>query len=182
MTKSSKKSESSEAAKKVTSAPPLGEALAGLSRRTGWAIGSLVVRIVAVATLNTILAHQLPWLAQNRAVLDALGGVLVLWPFFTALGRGYAWRIALGRTYAKEQRWSDAEQTLSPFLHPRTRLFFDAKGEGIYWLAMARQALGAGDDARRLLQRLADERRGDWSDRAREQLLSSGTPTGSAIG
>jgi hypothetical protein len=176
MTKRSKKSEPGSGAQKVQSGPPLNEALQGLSRRTGWAIGSLVVRIVAVAALNTILSHQIPWLGRNRALLDALGGVLVLWPFFTSLGRGYAWRIALGRTYAKEHRWEDANKTLSPFLHPRTRLFFDATGEGIYWLAMSRFALGYEEDHLRLLRRLADERRGVWSDRARDRLLPSGTP------
>lgn len=175
MTNPLKKS-SDAAAATVASGPPLREALAGLSRRTGWAIGSLVVRIVAVAALNTILAHQIPWLAQNRPLLDAGGGVLVLWPFFTALGRGYAWRIALGRTYAREQRWSDTNQALAPFLHPRTRLFFDATGEGIYWLATACLALGETQKGRQLLQRLAGERRGVWSDQARETLLSSGTP------
>jgi hypothetical protein len=166
---------------KVAAGPPRGEALAGLSRQTGWAIGSLIVRIVAVAALNTILAHQIPWLRQNRALLDALGGVLVLWPFFTALGRCYAWRIALGRTYAKEQRWEDADWTLTPFLHPRTRLFFDATGEGIYWLALSRSELGNKEDARRLLQRLAEERRGVWSDRARDSLLPSGIPESGAV-
>lgn len=162
--------------------PRIDEALAGLSRRTGWVIGSLVVRIVAVAALNTILAHQIPWLGRNRALLDALGGVLVLWPFFTALGRVYSWRIALGRTYAGEQRWEDADRTLSPFLHPRTRLFFDAAGEGIYWLAISRSALGRAEESRRLLQSLAGERRGVWSERARESLAASGTPESGAVG
>ena len=172
MTNPSKKS----SAAKTLGGPPLKEALGGLSRRTGWAVGSMVVRIVAVAALNTILSHQIPSLAAHRVLLDARGGVLVLWPFFTALGRCYAWRIALGRTYAKEQRWDDARQTLSPFLHPRTRLFFDATGEGIYWLAMTRFALGSEEDAQRLLRRLADERRGVWSDRARDRVMTSGTP------
>jgi hypothetical protein len=177
MTNLSKKSSGA----RVVGGPPLEEALAELSRRTGWAIGSLVVRIVAIAVLNTILVHQIPWLGRNRVLLDAIGGALVLWPFFTALGQGYAWRIALGRTYAKEQRWSDADRTLTPFLHPRTRLFFDATGEGIYWLALSRSALGNIEDSRRLLQRLADERRGVWSDRARESLGTSGVPQPGAV-
>ncbi|MES2462349.1 MAG: hypothetical protein V4671_17330 [Armatimonadota bacterium] len=180
MTNPSKKSDSAVKAK-VTGGPPLKEALAGLSRQTGWAIGSLVVRIVAVAALGTILAHQIPWLRQNRVVLDVVGGALVLWPFFTALGRAYAWRIALGRTYAREERWTDAELTLTPFRHPRTRLIFDATGEGIYWLAISRSEMGNKDDAHHLLKRLAGEGRGAWSERAREYLLSSGGPLPGAV-
>ncbi|MBC8102941.1 MAG: hypothetical protein H7Z41_10180 [Cytophagales bacterium] len=177
-----KKSDAADPERQTT-APPVGEALPGLSRRMGWAVGSLLVRIVTVAVLNTILAHQIPWLGKNRAFLDALGGILVLWPFFTSWGRVYAWRIALGRTYVREQRWADADQTLSPFLHPRTRLFFDATGEGIYWLATARQALGKDEEARRLLTRLLRERRGTWSERAQKALEEpiSGTPTPGAV-
>lgn len=160
----------------ATASPPLDTALAALSRRTARAVASLLVRVVALGVLITLLVHEAPGLERVRGVLDAVGAALALWPFFTSLGRLYAWRIALGRAYIREERWEDAARTLAPFRHPRARLLFDAAGEGAYHLAVTRRALGQGDEARRLFSLVAGERRGPWSDAARTALESASGP------
>jgi hypothetical protein len=158
------------AAARTAAAPPATDALAALRQRTARAVASMLVRLVAVAVLDTILNRSAPGLRPAPGVLDAVGALLVLWPFFTALGRIYAWRIALGRAYVREMRWSDAQQALAPFVHPRVRLLFDATGEGTYLLATARRADGHKDLANRLLRQLAAERRGCWSEAAASHL------------
>jgi hypothetical protein len=146
-------------------APPVDEALTALLRRSVRAWVWLAVRVVALALLTSVLAMQLPWVRQNKGLVDALSGVLVLWPFFTATGRNWAWRIALGRAYAREGRWAEAERALSPLALP-SRQIFDATGEGAYWLAVALREQGQGDPARRLFEQTARGRRGEWADRA----------------
>jgi hypothetical protein len=143
-------------------------ALTELSSRHLRALASLGVRLIAVGFLAALLCAQSPWLAQHRSLVDGLSGVLVLWPFFTALGRLYAWRIALGRTYAKAERWADVERTLRPLTGLRARLF-DATGEGTYWLALARRAQGRNEEAARLLKSLAGAG-GRWAEQARVAL------------
>lgn len=154
----------------VTAAPPTDEALTALLRRTVRAWAWLLVRVVTLALLLAILSVQSPWVRQNRALMDALSGILALWPFFTAMGRIYSWRIALGRSYVREERWADAERTLSPLPGYRARLF-DATGEGTYWLAVAHREQGKTEEARRLF-RMVTERQpgGEWSQKAQEAL------------
>jgi hypothetical protein len=144
-------------------------ALAELSRRHLRALAALGVRVVAVGFLAALLCVQVSWLGRHRGVLDALSGVLVLWPFFTDLGRLYAWRIALGRTYANAGRWAEAERALAPLTGLRGRLF-DATGEGTYFLAVARRALGQDGAADALFQQLAGSVGGPWGERARAAL------------
>jgi hypothetical protein len=157
-----------EAVAERATVPDVDTALAELSRRHLRAVASLAVRLIAVGFLAAILCAQIPWLARHRSVVDALSGVLVLWPFFTALGRLYSWRIALGRTYAKVGHWADAERTLTPVRGVRARLF-DATGEGTYWLALACRARGQGGEATRLLEGLA-QAGGGWAEQARIAL------------
>lgn len=155
--------------------PPVEEALATLARRNLRAVIHLAVRLVATAILLVLLEAQFPGLRRGpgRLVLEAGGGALVLWPFFTALGRAAAWRIALGRSYARAGRWSAAEQTLLPFTRAAYQPF-DAAGEGTYWLATTRRALGHEDEARRLLEAVARSRRGEWQARAAAELAAHG--------
>jgi hypothetical protein len=148
--------------------PDVDAALAELARRHQRAIASLVVRVIAVGFLAALLCAQIPWLARHRSLVDALSGTLVLWPFFTALGHLYSWRIALGRAYAGAERWEDTERTLRPLTGLRARLF-DAAGEGTYWLALAYRALGREVDSVRLLEALASTN-GGWAERARGAL------------
>src|SRR5690349_20518077 len=110
-------------------------ALTELSRRYVRQWVFLLMRIVTLGILTAIMVRQPPWLEQNRALLDALSGVLALWPLFTDMGKLYAWRIALGRRYAEAKRWADAARTLAPVGGIQGRLF-DVTGEGRYWLAI----------------------------------------------
>jgi len=149
--------------------PDADAALAELSRRHLRILAALGVRVVAVGFLVALLCVQVPWLGRHRGLLDALSGVLVLWPLFTDLGRLYAWRIALGRTYANAGRWAEVERALAPLLGLRARLF-DATGEGTYYLAVARRALGRDHDADTLFRQLAGSISGAWGERARAAL------------
>lgn len=152
-------------------APPVDEALSALFRRSVRAVVALLVRLVAVGLLTALLDTQLPALRRNRPLVDAVAGMLVLYPFFTALGRNAAWRIALGRAYVREERWAEAERTLHPF-RLRTHQVFDAAGEGLYWLARAQSGLGRADEAARLYGLVARHGRGEWQARAAAEIAA----------
>jgi len=156
-----------------SSLPPVEAALAALARRSLGAVILLLARLVAAAILLVLLERQFPALRQGAGllVLEAAAGALVLWPFFTALGRAAAWRIALGRSYARAERWIEAERTLLVFTRAAYQPF-DAAGEGTYWLAVARRGLGREEEARRLFRSVARSRRGPWRARAEAALVS----------
>lgn len=160
--------------------PDVDTALIELTRRQIRVGVALVVRIIAVALLTTILAHQVPAMARMKPLVDALSGVLVLWPFFTAYGRLQAWRIALGRSYAKAERWADTERTLLPLDGLRGSLY-DATGEGRYWLATARRGLGRTEEAQRLFTCLAALSGGEWAERARQAATTAGISEPSGV-
>jgi hypothetical protein len=160
--------------------PDVDSALMELTRRQIRVGVALVVRIVAVALVTTVLAHQIPAMARMKPLVDALSGVLVLWPFFTAYGKLQAWRIALGRSYAKAERWADAERTLLPLDGLRGSVY-DATGEGRYWLAVARRGLGRKEEARRLFIYLATLPGGEWAERARQEAAIAGISEPSGV-
>lgn len=152
-------------------APPLESALAALSRRHLRAVLALLARIAALGLLMALLSSQSPALAKARVLMDAVAGALALWPFFTALGRLYGWRIALGRSYVRESRFADADCALSPLVVGLRARLFDATGEGAYWLATARRGLGREAEARPLWETIAREHPvGEWGERARAAL------------
>lgn len=122
------------------SLPPLDEALRALLRRQVRAVVWLLVRMLLLAMLTAWLVLLSPWLRQNRWLLDTPSGLLVLWPFVTAVGRNWLWRIALGRAYCQAGRFADAERTLRPLDGLQGRLF-DAQGDGARALAEARSRL-----------------------------------------
>jgi hypothetical protein len=129
------------------------------------------VRLVAVAILTSLLEARIPALQGRALLLDAVGAVLVLWPFYTALGRIFAWRIALGRAYARERRWAEAERTLRPLARVRYQVF-DATGEGAYWLGVALRGLGRNQEAGHLFRSVARQRRGTWQEKAAAEARS----------
>jgi hypothetical protein len=146
----------------AASAPTADDALRALARRGLRATVFLFVRLVGVALLVSIWeATGTPGLQRVRLLVDGVAALLVVLPFFTAYGRIFAWRIALGRAYVGGKRWSDAERTLAPLdrkgYHP-----FDAAGEGAYWLALTRRAQGRDEEARRLLKLVARHGSGRW--------------------
>jgi hypothetical protein len=151
--------------------PDVDTALTELTRRQIRIGVSLVVRIIAVAVLTAILSREIPAIAENKGIVDALSGVLVLWPFFTAFGKLQAWRIALGRSYARAERWTDAARTLAS-LHGLRVSLYDATGEGRYWLAVAWRGQGRGEDACRLFAALAALPGGEWAERARKETAA----------
>lgn len=155
----------------VTVAPPVEEAMTALARRTVRAIVFFFVRLVGVGILMTVIELQFPAIARVRIVFEAFAGMIVLLPFFTSLGRAFAWRIALGAAYVRESRWNDADRALSVFEGGRARLF-DAAGEGAYWLGVARRGLGSIDDARRIWSWVAANQRGPWAERAAAEVTS----------
>jgi uncharacterized protein HemY len=86
------------------------------------------------------------------------------------LGKNAAWRVALGRSYAKVGHWEDAIATLAPLRKARARLL-DATGEGTYWLAVSLQEVGQTDEARVLFEHVASNpRQSEWVARAQEAL------------
>lgn len=143
--------------------------MAALFRRNVRAAVFLLVRLVAVGILLALLEATSPWVRQNRGFVDAGASVLVVWPFYTVVGRNAAWRIALGRSYVREARWAEAEQALAVF----ARFYavpFDAAGEGAYWLGVTLRALDREQAARRLLLSVARGRRGSWQEKAEAAL------------
>lgn len=166
----SPKSRSSRAAgerqqQRPAAAPAASEALAALQRRSIRVVIFLFVRLVAVAVLVTILTLRHPALRVNRLVLEAAGLLLVVLPTFTAIGRGFAWRIALGRAYVREERWAEAEQTLRVFDRAGYQPF-DSTGEGAYWMAVTHRAQGRSEAARGLFDFVARQGRDPWRARA----------------
>ena len=132
----------------------------------------LFVRLVGVALLVSVWeAAAPPGFARLRLFVDGVGALLVVLPFFTAYGRIFAWRIALGRAYVTEKRWPDAARALAALdrkgYHP-----FDATSEGAYWLALTCGALGKNDDARRLLELVARQGNVEWKSKADAALHS----------
>lgn len=97
----------------------------------------LGVRVVGLAVLTTILKIQMPWLRPYSAVLDALSGILALWPFWTSVGRNWQWRIELGKAYADAGQFVDAIAVLEALDGIQGKLF-DAQGVGAAALAKAR--------------------------------------------
>ena len=93
---------------KTAPLPPVDAALAALARRELRALVLLVARLIAVAVLIALLETQIPALRRAPFLPGAVGGALILWPFFTARGQSAAWRIALGRSYARAKRWPEA--------------------------------------------------------------------------
>ncbi len=133
----------------------------------------LFVRLVGVALLVSIWeAGGRPGFGRVRLVVDGVAALFVVLPFFTAYGRIFAWRIALGRVYVHEKRWAEAERTLAVLdrkgYHP-----FDAAGEGAYWLALVRRARGQDDDARRLLELVARQGSAPWKGEADNALRTA---------
>jgi hypothetical protein len=167
--KKSRPRKPSDGASAAKSAPPIDAALTELVRRSVRAGVWLVLRLVCAGFLLALVARQSPALAKAGAWLQPLAGLLVTLPFFTALGKNYAWRIALGRAYVAERRWSDAEKTLGVLTGARAALF-DAAGEGRYHLAVARGALGRADDASRLFAEVAAQGAAAWREKARAEV------------
>jgi hypothetical protein len=90
---------------------------------------ALLLRVVGLGILTARLTTQVPFFTQNRPVLDALSGILALFPFITGWGKLHSWRIALGKRYVEAKRWTEAVTVLSPLQGVQGR-FFDAVGEG----------------------------------------------------
>ncbi len=118
--------------------PELSVALRELLRRQVRAVVWLVVRIVALSALSASLVMASPWLRNNRWTLDMASGILVLWPLWGSIGRNWAWRIALGKSYLAAGRHADAEAVLQP-LDGLQGMLFDATGEGRAALSAARK-------------------------------------------
>lgn len=157
-------------------APPVEAALSGLVGRTVRAVVFVFVRLVGLALLVSVLAARSPWIEAHRAYFDAGAALLVVLPFFTALGRIFGWRIALGRAYVREGRWAEAERALAPFARRRwTYHPFDAAGEGAYWLAVARQQSGQGEPACRLFDLVARHGSALWRTQA-QQAAATASP------
>jgi hypothetical protein len=134
------------------------------------AVVAAAARLVGVAVLLALLERQQGGLSPvARVAGQALGGVLILWPFFTSVGRNAAKRIALGRAYVRASRWGEATHVLAPFARRRAVLF-DSSGEGGYWLATSLREQGRSDAAAAVLRRVAGGRPGRWRDKAAEDL------------
>jgi len=141
------------------------ELMAWEARAFSW----MLLRLVSVALLITLLLRAAPALAPFRVVFDAIGGMLILAPLFTALGQTFAWRIAIGQAFVNAHRFADADALLSPLSGLRATLF-DARGEGRYHRAIALRGLNRADDAGTLLRDVAATGREPWNAKAEAEL------------
>ncbi len=115
-------------------------AMAILAKRQRAAVAMLLFRVVLLSVLTTSLRMRIPESKSIQPMMDAVAGVLALWPFWTAVGRNWAWRIALGRSYVEAGRNADAVRVLSALDGVQGRLF-DVQGEGGAVLRAAREGL-----------------------------------------
>jgi hypothetical protein len=145
--------------------PKIETALQALRLRDVRAWIDLVVRVLILAFVRTILITQYPATRAFSFLFDALGFVLLLWPFYIHLAKNMRWRIALGKSYSNNRRWEEASRTLAPLISERSSLL-DATGEGTYLLAVALEKQGKTDDAMRLYKRL-QHLSSTWGEQAR---------------
>lgn len=153
--------------------PDVATARRELMAREARAFGWMLIRLVCVAFLITMLTRAAPGMQPLRILLDAVGGVLILAPLFTSLGRTFAWRIALGKAYVGANRFGDAEAVLAVLSGLRATLF-DANGEGRYYRAMALRLIGRAREAETLFRNVAEQGREPWRGQAGAELVSSG--------
>ncbi|MBC8142609.1 MAG: hypothetical protein H7Y38_14350 [Armatimonadetes bacterium] len=151
------------------SLPTLDAAKRELLKREARAFAWMLLRLVSVALLITLLLRAAPALASFRVVLDAIGGVLILAPLFTALGQTFAWRIQIGKAFADAKRFADADALLLPLSGLRATLF-DARGEGRFYRAIALHGLHRDADAETLFRDVAATGRDPWHEKAQAEL------------
>ncbi len=135
------------------------------------------VRVVIVAIVSAFVTQRVAFLAANRSVIDAISGVVVLWPLWTQLGQLYMARIDEGKHQSEQKQWAAARRILAPFAAPPVSRLFDATGEGTYFLARALEQLGETDKARALHAQNA--RPTEWGEKSAEALeAQSPAPVG----
>lgn len=144
--------------------------------REARAFAWMLLRLVCVAFLTTVLMRSAPFLRPFRPIFDLLGGILILVPLITGLGRVFAWRIALGKAYVENRRFADADAVLAVLSGLRAMLF-DAGGEGRFHRATALRALARPTEADGLLREITERGREPWLSGAKAELerLSAGT-------
>lgn len=116
--------------------PELESALKSLYRLQVRALWMLAVRVILLSMLITVLRITIPGIRSISMVLDAAAGSLALWPFWTSIGRNWAWRYKLADAYIKADRCQDALTVLEPLQGVQARLF-DADGQGRALKALA---------------------------------------------
>lgn len=116
--------------------PELESALKSLYRLQVRALWMLAVRVVLLSMLITVLRITIPGVRSISMILDAVAGSLALWPFWTSIGRNWAWRYKLADAYIKASRFDDALAVLEPLQGVQARLF-DADGHGRALKALA---------------------------------------------
>ena len=134
------------------------------------------VRVVIVAMVSAFVTQRVAFLAANRSVIDAISGVVVLWPLWTQLGQLYMARIDEGRRQSEQNQWAAAQRILAPFAAPPVSRLFDTSGEGTYFLACALEQLGETEKARALHAQNA--RPTDWGKKSVAALDAMQTPVG----
>ena len=116
--------------------PELESALKSLYRLQVRALWMLAVRVILLSMLITVLRITIPGIRSVSMILDAVAGSLALWPFWTSIGRNWAWRYKLADAYIKADRYQDALTVLEPLQGVQARLF-DADGQGKALKALA---------------------------------------------
>lgn len=109
--------------------PDLETALKSLYRLQIRAMWMLAVRVILLSMLITVLRITIPGVRSIGMLLDAIAGSLALWPFWTSIGRNWAWRFKLADAYIHSARYQDALAVLEPLQGVQARLF-DADGQG----------------------------------------------------
>ncbi len=120
----------------TSSLPELDTALKSLYRLQVRALWMLAVRVILLSMLITVLRITIPGIRTINMILDAAAGSLALWPFWTSIGRNWAWRYRLADAYIKASRYQDALIVLEPLQGVQARLF-DADGYGRALKALA---------------------------------------------
>jgi hypothetical protein len=151
---------------------PSDAAICALTSAQRRATASMIFRAVALAVLMTLWQRQLPSLRAFQPVLEVMGAIVTLAPYFVSQGRLAARRIALGRVFTDRDDMVAARRVLAPFARGAGARLFDAAGEGRCLLAIACEATGADTEAQRLYATLAREigSRSEWGVAAAQRL------------
>jgi hypothetical protein len=155
-----------------TNLPDLETARRELLKREARTFMWMLVRLVCIGMLSAIIRVSAPAVRPFLVVFDAVGILLILAPLFTGLGRIFAWRIALGKSYVDVRRFADAEAVLAVLSGVRGNLF-DAQGQGRYFRAVALCALNRTPEALPLLREVAERGQDPWQSQAKMQLASA---------
>lgn len=104
-----------------------------------------------------------------RWLIDLVIVLAILFVFQRFLREAAMARLEIGREYAAKNDHERTVAALEPFAYAGSRIF-DANGEANYLLGKSAMEVGENDFAKYCLRFVANAKRGEWSDKAKELI------------